>query len=83
MPEDRHLPWTDEQWATMQRIVHESARKARVASSFLPLIGLLLLSSPSAAQDRDAKVRKNADVVVDDLGARGAGRQARRPHRVR
>ena len=41
MPEDRHLPWTDEQWATMQRIVHESARKARVASSFLPLIGPL------------------------------------------
>lgn len=41
MPEDRHLPWTDEQWATMQRVVQDSARKARVASSFLPLIGPL------------------------------------------
>jgi uncharacterized linocin/CFP29 family protein len=35
------LPWTDEQWAMMQRIVQESARKARVASSFLPLVGPL------------------------------------------
>src|SRR5918997_1709729 len=41
MPEDAQLPWTDEQWATMQHIVQESARKARVASSFLPLIGPL------------------------------------------
>jgi uncharacterized linocin/CFP29 family protein len=35
------LPWTDEQWALAQRIVQESARKARVASSFLPLVGPL------------------------------------------
>lgn len=41
MPDDPRLPWTDEQWATMQRIVQDSARKARVASSFLPLIGPL------------------------------------------
>ncbi len=41
MPEDPHLSWTDEQWAAMQRIVQESARKARVASSFLPLTGPL------------------------------------------
>src|SRR5918998_2755337 len=41
MPEDAQLPWADEQWATMQHIVQESARKARVASSFLPLIGPL------------------------------------------
>ncbi len=41
MPEDSRLPWTDEQWAMAQRIVQESARKARVASSFLPLVGPL------------------------------------------
>lgn len=42
MPDDvTRLPWTDEQWTTAQRIVQESARKARVASSFLPLIGPL------------------------------------------
>jgi uncharacterized linocin/CFP29 family protein len=36
------LPWTDEQWTTVQRIVQEAAGKARVASSFLPLVGPLL-----------------------------------------
>jgi uncharacterized linocin/CFP29 family protein len=41
MPDDPHLPWTDEQWATVQRTVQESARKARVAGSFLPLVGPL------------------------------------------
>lgn len=41
MSDDSRLPWTDEQWAMVQRIVQESARKARVASSFLPLIGPL------------------------------------------
>ncbi len=41
MSDDFRLPWTDEQWAMVQRIVQESARKARVASSFLPLIGPL------------------------------------------
>lgn len=41
MPDDSRLPWTDEQWAAAQRIVQESARKARVASSFLPLVGPL------------------------------------------
>lgn len=41
MLENAHLPWTDEQWAIMQRIVQEGARKARTASSFLPLIGPL------------------------------------------
>lgn len=42
MPADAtRLPWTDEQWAMVQRIVQESARKARVASSFLPLVGPL------------------------------------------
>src|SRR6185312_11788017 len=35
------LPWTDEQWATIQRTARDSARKARVASSFLPLVGPL------------------------------------------
>lgn len=41
MPDGSRLPWTDEQWAMAQRIVQESARKARVASSFLPLVGPL------------------------------------------
>lgn len=41
MPDDSRLPWTDEQWAMAQRVVQDGARKARVASSFLPLVGPL------------------------------------------
>jgi uncharacterized linocin/CFP29 family protein len=41
MSDDYRLPWTDEQWAMVQGIVQENARKARVASSFLPLVGPL------------------------------------------
>jgi uncharacterized linocin/CFP29 family protein len=35
------LPWTAEQWAAIRSVVQESARRARVASSFLPLYGPL------------------------------------------
>ena len=41
MPDSPLLPWTDEQWATVQRTVQDSVRKARVAGSFLPLVGPL------------------------------------------
>jgi len=42
MPDDvARLPWTEEQWAALQRVVQEAAGKARVASSFLPLVGPL------------------------------------------
>ncbi|HUJ66105.1 MAG TPA: family 1 encapsulin nanocompartment shell protein [Acidimicrobiales bacterium] len=33
------LPWSEEQWAAAQQTVQAAARKARVASSFLPLHG--------------------------------------------
>jgi uncharacterized linocin/CFP29 family protein len=35
------LPWTSQQWASLRAVVQESARRARVASSFLPLTGPL------------------------------------------
>jgi uncharacterized linocin/CFP29 family protein len=41
MAEDAQLSWTEEQWAEGQRLVQETARRARVASSFLPLVGPL------------------------------------------
>jgi uncharacterized linocin/CFP29 family protein len=41
LDDGHHLPWTEEQWASMQAVVQEAARKARVASSFLPLVGPL------------------------------------------
>jgi uncharacterized linocin/CFP29 family protein len=33
------LPWTDEQWARVNQVIQEEASRARVAATFLPLIG--------------------------------------------
>jgi uncharacterized linocin/CFP29 family protein len=42
MPDDvARLPWSEDQWASLRRTVQEAAGKARVASSFLPLVGPL------------------------------------------
>src|SRR5215510_1058922 len=35
------LPWTDEQWARVNQVIQEEASRARVAASFLPLVGPL------------------------------------------
>jgi uncharacterized linocin/CFP29 family protein len=39
------VSWTDEQWARVNQIVQEEASRARVAASFLPLIGPLSAST--------------------------------------
>jgi uncharacterized linocin/CFP29 family protein len=41
MPNDPQVPWTDEQWARVNQVVQEEARRARVAATFLPLYGPL------------------------------------------
>ncbi len=35
------LPWSPEQWASIQSLIQETARTTRVAASFLPLVGPL------------------------------------------
>jgi uncharacterized linocin/CFP29 family protein len=35
------LPWSPEQWASIQSLIQETARRTRVAASFLPLVGPL------------------------------------------
>jgi uncharacterized linocin/CFP29 family protein len=35
------VPWTDEQWARVEKVIQEEANRARVAASFLPLYGPL------------------------------------------
>ena len=40
------LPWTDDQWNRVRRVIYEEARAARVAGNFLPLYGPL---APDAA----------------------------------
>lgn len=38
---DPQVPWTDEQWARVNQVVQEEASRARVAATFLPMIGPL------------------------------------------
>jgi uncharacterized linocin/CFP29 family protein len=35
------VPWTDEQWARVNKVVQEEASRARMAATFLPLLGPL------------------------------------------
>jgi uncharacterized linocin/CFP29 family protein len=35
------VPWTDEQWARVNQVIQEEASRARVAATFLPLVGPL------------------------------------------
>ena len=35
------VPWTDEQWARVNQVIQEEASNARVAATFLPLVGPL------------------------------------------
>jgi uncharacterized linocin/CFP29 family protein len=38
---DPQLPWTDEQWARVNQVIHEEASRARIAATFLPMVGPL------------------------------------------
>ena len=41
MPNDPQVPWTDEQWACVNQVIQEEAKRARIAATFLPLYGPL------------------------------------------
>jgi uncharacterized linocin/CFP29 family protein len=41
MPNDPQVPWTDDQWARVNQVIQEEAKRARVAATFLPLYGPL------------------------------------------
>jgi uncharacterized linocin/CFP29 family protein len=55
---DSQLTWTEDQWSAIRRAVAETARKARVASSFLPLVGPL----PASQVTVPAQAMSNARV---------------------
>ncbi|MES1265029.1 MAG: family 1 encapsulin nanocompartment shell protein [Variovorax sp.] len=38
---NQQVPWTDEQWARVRKVIQEEAARARVAAGFLPLVGPL------------------------------------------
>jgi uncharacterized linocin/CFP29 family protein len=41
MTYNSQVPWTDEQWARANQVIQEEASRARVAATFLPLVGPL------------------------------------------
>lgn len=45
MANNPQVPWTDEQWARVNQVVQEEARRSRVGASFLPLYGPLPASA--------------------------------------
>lgn len=73
MANDPQVPWTDEQWARVNQVIQEEARRARVAATFLPLYGPLDADADfvrrqeihypaSAAERRVAEIEFNAAV---------------------
>jgi uncharacterized linocin/CFP29 family protein len=55
---DPQVPWTDEQWARVNKVIQEEASRARVGASFLPLYGPL---------PADADFVRAADIVYPPL----------------
>ena len=41
MSNEPQVPWTDDQWARVEKVIQEEASRARVAATFLPLHGPL------------------------------------------
>jgi uncharacterized linocin/CFP29 family protein len=41
MTDNSQVPWTDEQWARVNNVIQEEASRARVAATFLPMVGPL------------------------------------------
>jgi uncharacterized linocin/CFP29 family protein len=46
------VPWTDEQWARVNQVIQEEASRARVAATFLPLLGPLPADTDFVREER-------------------------------
>ena len=76
MAQGNQLPWTEDQWAMIQQEAQRGARRARVASSFLPLSGpfgdphttvpALVLKEGARAEHLGAVGRSASRLEVDD-----------------
>jgi uncharacterized linocin/CFP29 family protein len=59
------VPWTDEQWARVNQVIQEEASRARVAATFLPLVGPL---PPDSDFVRAQIIPPNAPLTINDRG---------------
>jgi uncharacterized linocin/CFP29 family protein len=57
------VPWTEEQWARVNRAIQEAAHSARVAATFLPLYGPLSADSDFV---RSVEISPTAPLQVND-----------------
>ncbi len=55
------VPWTDEQWARVQQVIQEEASRARVAATFLPLVGPLPASTDFVRDEKIEAVGNNPE----------------------
>jgi uncharacterized linocin/CFP29 family protein len=58
MTDNCQVPWTDEQWARVDSVIQEEASRARVAATFLPLVGPL---------SADADFVRRGDITYPEL----------------
>jgi uncharacterized linocin/CFP29 family protein len=56
------VPWTDEQWARVNQVIQEEASRARVAATFLPLVGPLPADADFV---RAENICTDSDVIND------------------
>jgi uncharacterized linocin/CFP29 family protein len=60
------VPWTDEEWARVERTIQEEASRARVAATFLPLYGPLPPDTDFVRVQRLREPSGNGHLTIDD-----------------
>lgn len=64
---NQQVPWTDEQWARVRKVIQEEAARARVGASFLPLVGPLPPSTDYVSIDTiDYGKKGHPRLSIDD-----------------
>jgi hypothetical protein len=69
MQADNPVPWTDRHWDELRAVALESARKSRVASTFLPLVGPLP-SDQSTVASNWIRIPQQAAIAAGQAGNR-------------
>jgi uncharacterized linocin/CFP29 family protein len=66
------VPWTDEQWASVNKAIQDEAQRARVAAGFLPLYGPLAASADFVRRediaylDRPERAQPPKELAISD-----------------
>ncbi|HEV3192185.1 MAG TPA: family 1 encapsulin nanocompartment shell protein [Polyangiaceae bacterium] len=68
MSNEAQVPWDDEQWARVNKVIQDEASRARVAATFLPLYGPLAPSADFVRRDEigDAEINGIRRLTIND-----------------